>query len=319
MKNYNDYIVEKKLNSFNVDMILEKTMFSSYKTIQHKVLKEYGSQLYFIATFNSAIVSLYPIVKQVLNSDLNIHISNYQLVLLTIFSIAEILHVNNDAIKDIKRRLKEDHYLIHLQRVKDTLLSVEKIVKVIAKTIGKTISLFIDMLAYVTILVPINDALVEILKNDGLNMATISNKILGLGIGLGILTLKTIVVKILDKLGLHTATSKVEEIIEDEKKNTYHTMRTKEKINENDGHGIDGFWRRFHQTFAIGDIVKYNGYDYATKTGLKAEIIDKRNGLYVLKFEDGIIHYGCTNDLLKKVVRIKNLVEDPYDEENWEE
>ena len=233
MKNYNDYIIEKKLNTFNVDMILEKSTFSSYKTIQHKVLKDYGSQLYFIATFNSAIVSMYPIIEQVLNSDLNIHISNYQLVLLTIFAIAEILHVNNEGIQDIKRRLKEDHYLIHLQRVKDTLFSVEKIVKVVAKTIGKTISLFIDMLAYVTIMVPINDALIEIINKDGLNMSLLSNKILGLGIGLGILTLKNITVKILDKLGLHTSESdkKLEEIIEEEeKKNKYHTMRTKEKL-----------------------------------------------------------------------------------------
>ncbi len=231
MKKYNEYLLEEKFNQTNTDLILEKSAFAAYKDVQHLVLKQYGSQLYFIATFNSAIVSLYPIVKHVIyNSNLDINISTYQIALLTIFAIAEILHVNNDAVKDIKRKLIEDHFLIHVQAVKKTLFSVEKIVRVVAKTVGKTISLFIDMLAYVTILVPINDALIEIINKDGLDMNTLPHKVLGLGIGLGILTFKNIIVRILDKIGLHTSISKVDDVIEDEKKNVYHKMRTKEKM-----------------------------------------------------------------------------------------
>jgi hypothetical protein len=237
MKYYNEYILEKYINNDNAELILEKGIFSVYRDIQHKVLKEYSSQLYFVATFNSAIVSLYPVVKQMLyNSNFDINLNKYQIVLLTIFAIAEIIHVNNDAIKDIRKKLAKDHLMVHLEVVKRSLFSIQKIVKVVAKTVGKTISLFIDMLAYVTLLVPINDALIEILQEDGINVDTIWKKVLGLGIGLGILTFKNIVVRILDKLGLHTSTKiedKVENVIKDEQKkkeNIYHKMRTKERI-----------------------------------------------------------------------------------------
>ena len=231
MKKYNEYIIESKFSEYNANMILEKKEFSIYKDIQHNVLKQYGSQLYFIATFNSAIVSLYPIVKQVIyNSNYDIELSPYQIALLTIFVIAEILHVDNDAVNDIKRKLIEDHFLIHVQSVKKALLSVEKIVRVVAKTMGKTISLFIDMLAYVTILVPINDALIEIINKDGIDVDTLSKKVLGLGIGLGILTFKHIIVRIMDKIGLHTPEEKIEEVIKEDNKNVYHAMRTKEKM-----------------------------------------------------------------------------------------
>jgi len=234
IKNYRDFVLEEKFNLNNIDLILEKKTFSKYKDIQHKVLKEYGTQLYFVATFNSAIVSLYPVVYQIImNSDLNIQISTYQIVLLTIFVIAEILHVNNEAINKIKNRLNDDGLIKYIKDIKNVIFSVEKIVKIISRTIGKTISLFTDMLGYVAILVPINEALVEILKQDGLDIETLPRKILGLGIGLGIITLKNIIIRILEKLGLHypEIIKKVDVAIIDAKKNNiYHNMRTKEKL-----------------------------------------------------------------------------------------
>jgi hypothetical protein len=238
MKNYSGYIVESKLNSVDVELILEKSAFVTYKEIQKKVLKDYGSQLYFIATFNSAIVSMYPVVKQMLyNSDFNINLNSYQIVLLTIFTIAEILHVNNEAVKDIKNKIKEEGLLDFITEVKKALFSIKKIVEVVAKTVGKTISLFIDMLAYVTILVPVNDFLIEILKPDPatgeVEVKNIYAKVLGLGIGLGIISFKNIVMRILNKMGFDVnpdVEKKVEEIIKKDKENIYHKMRTKEKI-----------------------------------------------------------------------------------------
>ena len=238
MKKYNEFVLES-LTYDKAELILEKGVFSTYRDIQRKVLKEYGSQLYFVATFNSAIISLYPVVSQMLyNSNFTIQFNKYQIVLLTIFAIAEILHVNNHAVKDLRKRLLEDGIFKFLAYVKESLKCVEKIVKVIAKTVGKTISLFIDMLAYVSMLVPINDALIEILKEDGLNVDTLWKKVLGLGIGLGILTFKNIVIRVLDKMGFHTSVKiedKVEDVIKNEvkekpKTNIFHNMRTKEKI-----------------------------------------------------------------------------------------
>lgn len=234
MINYNEFIFEKNITLENANLILEKSIFSSYKEIQHNVLKKYGSQLYFIATFNSAIVSLYPIMKQIIyNSNYNIQLDTYQIVLLTIFTIAEILHVHNDAVLEIKEKLIKDGIFELVKGAKKTLFSIHKIVRIIGRTIGKTISLFVDMLAYVSILVPINDALVEILKDDGLNIESLPKKILGLGIGLGILTLKNIVIRILDKLGIHTSNElekRVDDSMKEERENIYHNIRTMEKM-----------------------------------------------------------------------------------------
>lgn len=219
MKKYNDIILEKFDANYS-ELILEKNVFKSYKEFQNRVLKEYGTQLYYVATFNSAIISLYPVVKQMLyNSNFNIHLSNYQIVLLTIFAIAEIIHVNNEAVKDIRRKIFKEKIEGYVEDVKKSLLSIQKIVKVIGRTIGITISFFIDMLAYVVLLVPINDALVEVLVEDGLDINTLSKKILGLGIGLGILFFKNLIIKIINILGFHAPEEVVVDAIEEEKKN----------------------------------------------------------------------------------------------------
>lgn len=232
MKKYNEFVFEKKFDLDRVERILEKSTFHSYKEMQHEILKEYGNQIYFVATFNSAIVSLYPIINQIIvNSNYDIHISAYQVVLLTIFTIAEILHINNEAIFEMRIKLEEMGIINFVKDIKNTLFSIEKIVKVIAKTIGKTISLFTDMLGYVSLLVPINEALIEIVKQDGLNMENLPRKILGLGIGLGIITLKNIVIRILHKLGANkNIIYKVDDVLEMEKVNVYHKMRTREKM-----------------------------------------------------------------------------------------
>ena len=79
MKKYDEFVFESKFNLDTVEKILEISTFHTYKDMQHTVLKEYGSQLYFVATFNSAIVSLYPIINQIItNSNYNIHISTYK-------------------------------------------------------------------------------------------------------------------------------------------------------------------------------------------------------------------------------------------------
>jgi hypothetical protein len=224
VKNYSEFILEKNINNIKAELILEKGIFSSYRQIQNKVLEDYGSQLYYIATFNSAIVSLYPVISKIIyHSDFNIHLNKYQIVLLVIFAIAEILHINNHAIKDIRKKLKDDNLIQFVENIKKALLSIEKIVKVVAKTLGKTISSFINMLAYIAILVPVNDALVELLKPDDITGETgienLSKKLLGLGIGLGILTLKNIVIRIFHKIGLPTTTEiekKLEMVIKQE-------------------------------------------------------------------------------------------------------
>jgi len=232
IKNYDEFILCEKFTSSNYDLIYEKNVYSQFRELIKKVLKDYGTQLYFVFTFNAAIIALLPIINEVIyKSNHNIHVTNLQIVMITIFAIAEILHVNNDAIRDIFSKLKDEGVAEIIKDVKNIIINLENIVKIISRTMGKTISFFTDMVGYVTMLIPINNAITEIINSGQLEPDTLSKKIGGLGIGLGIFAIKHIIIRIFDKLGINI--KKIEKKLDDSIKkemNIYHNMRTKEKI-----------------------------------------------------------------------------------------
>jgi hypothetical protein len=125
------------------------------------------------------VTILYPIVEALVkNTNLPEIVTPEHIVLLTIFSISQILHVLNDDVKKIKEELEKANLLQVTEKIKKSLLSIYKIFSFVSRSFGKVIDVFTDMLAYVALGAPIYMAVLEIISKEGLNLDTLPQKVL---------------------------------------------------------------------------------------------------------------------------------------------
>ena len=192
IQNYDYYINE------NLQLILEDKKINVYKSIQDKTISKLSLDLYFATSYTWGVTMLYPIVDALVkNSDVP-SVSPEQIVLLTLFSITQILNMANNDVKKIRSELEKDN-LIHLaEKVKKSLLSVHKIFGFVSRSFGRIINSFIDMVAYVGLGVPFTTAIVELISKEGLNLDTLPQKIMVLGGSATLYGLKITVETIID-------------------------------------------------------------------------------------------------------------------------
>jgi hypothetical protein len=130
------------------------------KTIQEKTINKFLLNLYFVGTFQMGVTILFPIIEKIMNNSYIPNINKEQIVLLAIFSITQVLSLANSDIKEKNEKLKN---LISLSFISRSFL--------------KIIDVFTDMFAYVSLCVPVAIAIIEIVSKDGLNPATLPQKI----------------------------------------------------------------------------------------------------------------------------------------------
>lgn len=142
-----------------------------YKTIQDKTISKLSLNLYFVGTFQMGVTILFPIIEKIMNNSYVPNINKEQLILLSIFSITQILNLANSDIKKIKEQLGTEYIF---KKAKKSLLSFI----FLSRSAIKIVDVFTDMLAYVSLCVPVAIALIEILSKDGLNLDTLSQKVI---------------------------------------------------------------------------------------------------------------------------------------------
>lgn len=202
--NFDTYILTEKAQSINFEMLYEKAKSKTayqHKALVSKAVKDYKLNIYFSLTFGTAIAYLIPVIESLFyNSGQPLKLGAYDIVLLTVFAIAEILNINSEGIKRLGNTLKEKGIIGLVQKIKDTLLSVYKITAKVGEAIGKTMERFIEMFGYVSIGIPIWQTLLEITQQEGFNIDTLPQKILGLTVGAGAFYLKNLVNRIIELL-----------------------------------------------------------------------------------------------------------------------
>ena len=178
---------------FDYQPLLEKSEMKQFKTIADKTINKLSLGFYFAATYTWGVTMLYPIVDALIkNSDVP-NITKEQVVLLTLFSITQILNMANNDVKKLRSELEKDNLLELSNKIKDSLLSIQKVFSFVSRGFGKVVNTFIDMIAYVTLGVPFTMVMVDLVTKDGLNLDTLPQKLLVMGAGAGVYTLHTIV------------------------------------------------------------------------------------------------------------------------------
>lgn len=215
IQTFESYNYQLLLEEFDYESLLEGKKSNLYKTIHNKTISKLGLNLYFVGTFQMGVTILYPIVEALVkNSNIPEIITPEHIVLMTIFSIAQILSVANDDVKKIRKKLEEDKLLNVVNKVKKSILSIYKIFKFVSKSFGKIVDVFTDMLAYVALGAPIYMAVIEMISEEGLDLDTLPQKVMVLGSGAALFAFKsmieTIVFFVKSKINKHFyGTSKV--------------------------------------------------------------------------------------------------------------
>ena len=192
---YSFYLINENYDQ----KLYESKLIDTYRDVQKELKKTLGLQFYLVATFQMGVVALYPVVEALMKNS-NIEITKQQVVLLTIFSISQIVKVFNDDIRKIKAELEHDGIIHLVTEVKDAILSVNRLFSFVARSLGKIVDVFTDMLGYLGLAIPTYMIVVEMISKEGLDLNTFPQKVAAIGVGVGTFTIKTVVKKVMDKI-----------------------------------------------------------------------------------------------------------------------
>ena len=190
LQTYDYYILNE---SFDYQLLLEDKKFSIYRTIHNRTVQKLGLNLYFVGTFQMGVTVLYPVIEALINQSNIPGIGKEEIVLLTIFCIAQILHVMNDDVQKIHVELEKKNLLHLTEKVKKSLLSIYKIFAFVARSFGKIVDVFTDVLGYVALGAPIYMVLIELIREQNLDLDTLPQKVLIFSGGVAFFSFKSMV------------------------------------------------------------------------------------------------------------------------------
>jgi len=189
IKTYDSYIFE----NFDYKLILENKKFSFYRTVLNKTINKIGLNLYFVGTYTMGVTAILPIIESLLKNSNIPGITPEQIVLMVLFSIAQILYMNTEDVKKIRNELAKDNLLETTKKVKESILSIYKIFSFVSKSFGKMIDVFTDMLSYIALGLPLLHAVSEMISQDGLNLDTLPQKVMVFGGGAAFFAFKSMI------------------------------------------------------------------------------------------------------------------------------
>ena len=224
IKRYNDYYSEQLAIEF-IDA-LESSVNESdenngdYKSVQNKIISDLKLNFRLIGTFGAGISSFYPIVNAIMqNTPLEVEKTTEVIVMMTISAVS-IIYLEERKYRDSKEEeviTKDSKSLLEelkmrgvgngiVKKLIKSLTSVKSIFYLIGKHLGAVVGGFIDMFGYTSILIPIMNGVLFLIGKYDLNIETLPQNFIGLGVGVGTIIAKhgiiELVKKIKNKLGL---------------------------------------------------------------------------------------------------------------------
>ena len=210
-------IVEDFFNSFDKINKFEKI---DYKSIEGKVITDLklNSQLVFV--FGAGIGSLYPIVNSLMkNMNIqSIDLTPDRIVLLTIAAVSIIYleerkSKNEDIIRKDSKSMLEELKMMGIgngivKKLIEGFKSIKNIFYIIGKHLGSVVGGFMDMFAYTSLLIPIMNGVLSIVGKYNLNLDTLPQNFIGLGMGIGTIITKNALAEIIKKLSGRFALNK---------------------------------------------------------------------------------------------------------------
>ena len=192
----------------------------AWKQILNKVFSDLGLNYTLITTFGVGIAAMFPIIdKLIKNGSLNIEATKENILLLTIAAItitfleekknskpAIEINMSDDEIKQNAQSMLEELKLRGIgngivKKVMKCFTSIKDIIKSLFKHSGNIVYGFVDMFAYTSFLVPIMNIFNSFIGKYDLNLDTLPNNFLSIGVGLLSLVAKNGIEFLINKIG----------------------------------------------------------------------------------------------------------------------
>jgi hypothetical protein len=192
----------------------------NYVNIQNKIISDLKLNFRLIGTFGAGIGSFYPIVDSIMkNTPIEVEKTPEIIVMMTITAISIIFleerkfrnekeeeSITNDSkslLEELKMRGVGNGIVKKLIK---SLKSIKSIFYLITKHLGAVVGGFIDMFAYTSMLIPIMNGVLYLIGKYELNLETLTQNFIGLGVGFGTIIAKhgivDLIKKIKSKLGI---------------------------------------------------------------------------------------------------------------------
>jgi len=229
IKRYQEYViydsmVDDLINSIESSINESDIDKPNFKSVQDKIVKDLKLNFRLVGIFGAGIGAFYPIVQKLMINTPNITVDSESVVLATMcaFTIIYLEEVKSKNIKNLTKYSKSLLEELRLRGIGDltvkkvikALKSIQNIFRLIGKHIGVVVSVFVDMFSYTSILIPIMNGVLSIIGKYDLNLDTIIQNFIGLGVGIGTVIAKHGIIDILNRLKLYIDKKKVIDEIE---------------------------------------------------------------------------------------------------------
>lgn len=201
------------LNSF--DGVLNESDESHLKKIMRKVISDLKLNSALIFTFGTGIGACYPVVQNLMkNMGVDSFILSEESILLLTITAVTILYLEEKKCKTAKEEeklTKDAKSMLEelkmkgigngiVKKVISSLTSVKNIFNIIGKHVGAVIGGVVDMFAYTSLLIPIMNGILAVIKKYELNLETLPQNFLGLAAGIGTIIAKHGIIEIIKRI-----------------------------------------------------------------------------------------------------------------------
>lgn len=193
----------KSFTEFKNDYLCtENYEVNQYQHMIKKVFKEIGVQLYFAATFGTALTVLIPLVDNMMKKE-PMTIETKDIILLTIFVVSVLCKESKDKVTIVYNKLIETGIKKELiDKTVNAFRNIEKIFIEVALLLGTTIERFADMLVYTSIFVPFINIVSGLIDKNQFDVNILYQTADVFKITLGSITIKLLLNRIIKKLNI---------------------------------------------------------------------------------------------------------------------
>ena len=230
IKRYNDLHNEDMalefINALDGSLNESDKPSDDYVSVQNKIISDLKLNFRLIGTFGAGIGSFYPIVDAIMkNTSVDVERTTEIIVMMTMAAVS-IIYLEERKFKDNKeeetitndaKSLLEELKMRGvgngiIKKLIKSLSSIKTIFYLITKHLGAVVGGFIDMFAYTSMLIPIMNGVLYLIGKYDLNLETLAQNFIGLGVGVGTIIAKhgivDLIKRIKSKLGINDKVAK---------------------------------------------------------------------------------------------------------------
>jgi hypothetical protein len=228
IKRYQDYIIYDSMSwhfiKYIESSLNENRDSDEFKSIQDKIIKDLKLNFNLVGVFGAGIGAFYPIVHKLMTNTPSVTIDSESVVLATICAFT-VIYLEEKKSKEVKSLTKDSKSMLEelrmrgigdftIKKIIKALQSIKNIFNIIGKNIGAVVVGFVDMFSYTSILIPVMNGILYIIGKYDLNLDTIIQNFISLGVGIGTIIAKHGVIDILNRLKINVNKRKVIDEIE---------------------------------------------------------------------------------------------------------